>query len=102
MTCIAKTLHLGLWIGASEQRSVSRRYRRVIIGFDDENFSRPSPQVIRRKLGLVCELKQAFVLMYKNIFQQKGGNCFVQVSAPKLRFRMVGGAERREQHFIKT
>jgi hypothetical protein len=57
MTCIAKGMHLSLWISASEQRSVSRRYRRVIIGFEDENFSRPSVQVIRRKLGLLREVE---------------------------------------------
>jgi hypothetical protein len=57
MTCIAKGMNLSVWICATEQRSISRRYCGVIVGFDDENSSRPCLQVIRRKSRLACEIK---------------------------------------------
>jgi hypothetical protein len=100
MTRVAEGVLLSLWIHASEQRSVSRRYSRVIIRSYDKNFSIPFVQVIGSKLGLPCEIKHALVLVNENLSHKIGSDCFVQVCTPKFRLGMIGGAECREQYFI--
>jgi hypothetical protein len=65
MTRVAEGVLLSLWIHASEQRSVSRRYSRVIIRSYDKNFSIPFVQVIGSKLGLPREIKHALVWCMK-------------------------------------
>ena len=97
MTCIAKGMYLSIRVGTTKQRSIAHPYRWVIVGFDDENFSRPSLQVIRRELWLAGQLMQSHVLMYENFFQQIGSDCFVKVGAPELSFRMISGTKPREQ-----